>query len=908
MCTKNNHIRVPRLPCIFLLIFFTSISFLQAQVSNIEIKVKNKPKELFPGKHYTLVFEIKNTSKDSVKLDCNLNVPPEFKSILSRKKVLLKPNSKKNIMFTFGVSKYCSSGNFSTTLSVAKNKKNIFLEHFNFKVEKIYNIHVDVIKAPEYLRLEKDFYCEYLVSNYGNSAENIELVSKRAYKVTPSFVTLKPDSSIVVKVYQEVPETFYTKTTVLNNLKVKLISYDTIFSNRVPITVYPKSNKAPDLYKRFPISISTIFNSVKGLDTINAVKYKISGRGFIDKEDKHFLSFNYSGPNQNNIVRFGEYEKYSVFYKTPKLEASLGDVNFSLSDLTENSRYGLGGIFTYKFPKTTASLFYVKPRFTNQISDSYGGKLLYNLSSKTYLQFGVINRSLLEDNDEFKSQVYSLISSFTKENLKLKGEIAYETNYKSSGFAFSIESYFGYKKLFFGNSIHYSDKNYKGYLRNSKQLYSNFKYKFSKKFRITLGANYSSINPVKDTINYASSPILTKYLAYISYKINKQNKIKIGGYIRKKEDRFTPKKFNFGENLMSLSFQQKKTNKYNFNLYGKYGTSVNYLIENAPSRNVLFSSFQLSVNINKYFITGINSTYQQTNKLSDNNELIKYFYYGGFLQYNYRTHLSLNLFYKSDYDYDELSDAQSFLEARLNYNYKQRHLFSLSVSQSSLPISPLKKELYISANYSFVINVPLLKDKTVGAIKGTIVSEEKDNLEGVLVILDNKIAITDKNGNFSFYNLAPKSYSLAVKQSSLPKGKIILEDTPYLIDVTPNKDTFLTLHLGKTGGVIGQVKFKKTVKIQSEKFIKKLPRVIVKIQKGTTKFLTKIDEKGNFEFKELTPGTWTIELLVKNLIKDFKFDKVKTEVEISSNNNSIVTFNVSNKNRFIKKSKKKFKL
>ncbi len=463
------------------LLTLLSISKVEAQNSAVEISAKNIPVNLVPGKNYTIAFEISNTTGNPLNLSSEFVVSKQFYLTANLKKFEVSANDKKIVLFTFSVNNHCAASDYKASLKIANGNNNmpIASREITLSVSKLYNLTVEVLNAPEYLRLEKEYFCEYLVTNNGNSEEKITFESSNALKIVPDNTLLKPDSSMVVAVYQLVPENVRSKTMVLNNLKAYMVSNGLLFSNRVAITLYPNNTKKPDLYHRFPITVSTIFNSLKGLDTLNVFKFKVSGQGFLDKGNDHYLNFEYSGPSQSDIVRFGDYERYSLLYKNKKMEAIVGHVNFSLSNITETSRYGTGGILNYDFGKTTATVFYVKPRFTKQISDSYGGKILYNLSDKTYVEAGFINRTLFEDSEEFNSKIFNIASFYTHDKIKINGEIAYESNYKTNGFAFSLASYLNLRKLYFINSAQYSDKNYKGYLRSSKQFLSQTNYRIN---------------------------------------------------------------------------------------------------------------------------------------------------------------------------------------------------------------------------------------------------------------------------------------------------------------------------------------------------------------------------------------------------------------------------------------------
>lgn len=905
--TKNNQVRLTSLNLVMLLVLLVFSIQVTAQTNLIELRVTNQLELLEPGNSYTIVFEISNKSLQEYTLESQLIVPNEFNVFQAKKNMILKPNSKKNVMFTFGVSRQCEANSYPIILKIAQNDVLIIEKKIILDVAKLYSVSIDVLKFPDYLRLEKNYNCEYIVTNNGNSTEKIAFESTNSFKIAPLFATIKPDSSVVVKVYQNVPRLSH-KSIALNTLRARILSKDTLFSNQTTIDIFPNTNEKPDLYHRFPIAISSTYNSLKGADTINAIKYQLEGNGYVDLKNKHYVGFNYSGPSKKAFERFGEYEQYNILYRTNNFETNLGDVNFSFSNITETSRYGKGGILFYKLGKIATSLFYIEPRFTNQIKESYGGKLNYSVTDRTNLQFGLIKRLLNENQDEFNSTIYSASANYLGNKFKLNSEIALENNYKTYGFGYSLESSLALKKLQIESSWQHTDKKYLGYLRNSNQLNASIQYKILKMISVSIQAFQSSINPVKDTINYSSSPIINRYQANLNFYINKRNNLKIGGFINSSEDRFLPKKFDYEEKLVSLTYSNYLPNAHHFNWYTRYGTSVNNLSAGLKSKNVWYSSAQYSRYFTNYFEAGLTGDYQQTNKASAENELIASFYYGGFVRLNYKNIIDLNVFYKSDYDADELADPKSYLEGRLTFNYRPYHQFSIAASQASLPINPNRKELMISATYKLNLNVPLSKDKTVGSLHGIVSSNEAINLAGILFQLDDQVAITNHKGEFNFYQLIPKTYTLSIKQSSLPSGKSIIEKLPQQIEVIPNREMPLKFTLGNTGSLAGRINVEQLDDLQSIQFIKKLPKIVVKISNEHQEFLTKTNDSGNFEFKELVPGDWTVELFVNHLQNDFTFEVTRKIVTIESNKNNNIIFKASTKKREVIKSKKRFEL
>ena len=109
----------------FLFVLFFAINICLPQSPAITIKSKTKLKRIKPGKHYTVLFEVYNTSDSAIKLNFDYNLPSEFNPILASKTKTITASGKKNIIFSFSVGKYCKASNFIINFVANKKGKEI---------------------------------------------------------------------------------------------------------------------------------------------------------------------------------------------------------------------------------------------------------------------------------------------------------------------------------------------------------------------------------------------------------------------------------------------------------------------------------------------------------------------------------------------------------------------------------------------------------------------------------------------------------------------------------------------------------------------------------------------------------------------------------------------------------------
>lgn len=143
----------------------------------------------------------------------------------------------------------------------------------------------------------------------------------------------------------------------------------------VPLELVPRE-AGEDPWRRFPVELTTHFG---GNDQDRGVQFTLSGQGHLDDARRHGLQFFARAPDRTGRSALGGRDEYWLRYEQPSFAVSAGDRAFSLSELTNQSRYGRG-IGVEVTPPDWAwagGIFYVEDRFLPTSRQDYGGWLAW---------------------------------------------------------------------------------------------------------------------------------------------------------------------------------------------------------------------------------------------------------------------------------------------------------------------------------------------------------------------------------------------------------------------------------------------------------------------------------------------------------------------------------------------------
>lgn len=892
-----------------ILILAFGLCFCAYSQEKISITTSDFQRKVAMGGHFTLYFEVENAINNEKNLRDTLVLPSNW-SVLTHKKTVID-NTLTRYLYTVCISRNSTSKEYFMLFKLISGKAVMGFKRASVFVVEVSNIEIVNLTQHEYVQEGDLVLSKFLVQNSGNKVEKVRLQTSRGDIVgNKEFYSIEPDSSLNVYVQQRIPITEQNFWQTTADLKVHLKNKEAPIISFIQIPVYSSKIKKNDKYLRFPVEAGGgYFQYNFGNNVVSAYQYYANGNGFLDFDNKNHLSFSIRGPNQFDFPAVGSTDEYALSYRyKDKLTITAGDYLERLNNLMEFGRYGRGVKIDQKFDKTSVSIFYQKARFFPNQKDAFGGSIKYNFTNRSSISFNAISKNLTLPNHIFTSNIVGTSLEIRKDNFMIESEIAMGEAEKKISVGFYNKFYLRLGKFQLNNELVYADKNFYGFYNNSWLLINGLNYALSRKISVGINTNFSRTNPSLDANVYSFSPFAETYLSYISYQPNQQNLITLNFIKQEREDRQTPSKFHYKEDLGNLSYMLN-SNKFSLTTQSRYGFSQNFLSADSLSKNLSFSNLiQPSVRILPGIWIGAYFEHQHTRKYTSNNSLQNLIYYGGNVRINIKQNLSINLLYRNNYSPDQLFEKRTFLDASLNYDSKH-HQFSFSSGQVFLPNVPdsYQNTMFFSAKYILKLNLPIAKNKKLGTISGEILGMNNDiSKEGVMVQLGEKRFLTDASGKFYFKDLVPDQYFLKIVSNKV--GVISTTKFPMQVNVKADSTSKINVAFIKTGGVVGKVNFEYSSKVHQVVDTEKSPMVLVTLYNEHESFTTQMNSNNEFSFKEMKPDMWKIKVILPGNQPLFTVQNPEQTVEIESDKLKEVNFKIQPTERKIYFSNRNYNL
>jgi hypothetical protein len=436
--------------------------------------------EVTPGKTLTGSFLVTNTGSRTETFIDELRVPQGWKKIIPQAPVpfTLNAGEQRARIIAFSISPNAPAGTYRVIYAAHSTRDPGISGSRSLvvTVKPVHKIEIDVAEKPDFVVAGNPFTVRFRIMNRGNSASRIkmDIRGNMAYPVVPkqTELNLAAGQSELVTVTVTTDNRLKRKETYV--LTISAVTENVqgdaaVITKNAVIFILPGAPEPVDLYHRVPAKLSMI-GSLQDGEYPGQVE--LTGGGDIDEEGKKRVDFLFRAPDLQDKNIFGLRDEFRLNYYTDTFYILTGDQGYSLSPLTEKSRYGRGGEVNFRRPVTGAGVFYLETQGQSPQVTEGGGHLFYKPTGLLGLKANFLHKKTgLSAGTPESTHLYSIQTS-TAWDKKLALNLEYGVSDNSgitrtTGNSYSIDLRGELKKARYAIEKTYADPHFFGYFHDS---------------------------------------------------------------------------------------------------------------------------------------------------------------------------------------------------------------------------------------------------------------------------------------------------------------------------------------------------------------------------------------------------------------------------------------------------------
>jgi hypothetical protein len=806
----------------------------------------------------------------------------EWKQIINNSTILIEGKSSLNKVITIRIPENVRAGDIDIELEAYEKPGNNMFGRISIpvRVKPKYVLNIEKIKFPDFLLSGESAKAGYRLFNLSNTEIELTAFLLNGSKRESYFLKIPKDSSYVFNVPLVSTANLLTQMQHVVSLTALIngMPETSVYSSHV-INFIPSGSAKFDGYHRFPVSLSTVFATTNRSGPMYyGFMYDLKGTGFLDEKGKHMLDFQLRGPDRRGDPILGLNDVYKLNYRSRDTELVLGDYNYSLSALTEQSRLGRGIKYQHKFNKFTLGAFYHIPRYYPLIKSTYSVYTTFNLKPEYQFSTGVLFKT---DTANHTAQLITISG-----NMKLRSWLRTDFEIAAGNFKEHITKAFkgtanintSFVSSYF--NILYADPNFPGYVSNSLIVSTGATSYLGKKLSLSANYNVNISNVALDTL-YANAPYSKNSVINSTYRLSPTKSVGISYNSIGLEDRAERKMFHYQRNFVRINYQEN-FKRFDFSLNGEGGKLVNLLEADNNSSSFLSSNLTF-----RFAFNDVLSARGFVNYQGGKQQLVTgaaRFNAGGSLQMNYKkTYASVD--FQTDYELKDYYFDRNLLSAQIRREWNTKHEIDFSTNYHLTKNSLSRREFSLQLRYTYKMNVAVSKKKDIGSLTGKLTGKGVEKVDGVIFRINGNMTMTDKNGNFRFPMLAVGKYEMFMDESNFDLQILPGNPGPYLIDIKQDVETKFETFLTKAASISGQLVIKEDDKSGQKGYFsikEEIDRLIVEVTGGSEVFRVYTSSDGSFNFSDLRPGEWKLKIYKNGLPSGYHLEKEEFVFQLNS--------------------------
>ena len=858
-----------------ILFFLAWFSVLTAfpQGNDVVVKLTNdKKREVDAGVNINVVVNLTNKSNTDKVIELRLKTKGEgWKFISDYSNLNSDKNASVNRIIGIQIPSNLRAGDFVVEIEAFdKNKEqSVGILKLPIIVKPRYEFSVEKMRSESYVYAGDTLGTRFWIQNKSNL--DIEVKTTAIYRQETKAKTLliPKDSSVFVsysiKTTKDIDS--YTQQSMVMSvyIKDKPETEQNIYNN---FDLFPSSNVQFDRYKRLPVKVTGIgVSSNRFGNRIYSSMFEVVGNGYVNEIKKERIEFKLRGPDQSGNPLFGLNEEYFLKYLTPHLEVSLGDVNYSLSELTESSRNGRGGMAKINLNKFTIGGFYNHPRYYPSIKQVYSVFSNYAFNNDNVLSAGLLNKLDTMDNATQLICLSGINKPFNWLRTTYEFALGQHEHTLSNAYKGSVSVKFGRISSHF--SYLQAEPDFPGFVTNTRRLISGVNLSL-KRFGINFQYDTNDSNLALDTM-YANAPFSENFSLSGNLQLSPNHTLTLGGIANTVRDKAPIPLFNYKQYNGQLCLNDQ-FGIFTTNLAGDYGIMNNLLgVEGSQSSVFYNGSFHLSILFNDAISMSGYLNYQggkQKNVIGK-----EQFYYGGSVAAKIQDRFSIDFNYTSNYEFRYYTTDRSLISLQSVCKINNDNEFSLGLNYNLVRNTLNQKELNAQLRYSHTFGIPIAKRKDVGSLTGRIINNGVENVDKIRLNLNGITVLTDKNGNFRFPVVKVGSYMLGTLESSFGLNTITEEPGPFWVEIKPGIVSHFEFAVTKSARIEGRLVIQEDEHAAQKGYIpfkEEIDKLIIEASDGKETFRILSGRDGSFSFEDLRPGNWKVKIYPNGIPPSFQ--------------------------------------
>jgi len=891
-----------------LLIAIPMTGFAQGKGRGIELTLTSpKLVEVEPGRIVTASYLVSNRTTGDAdlveRLDPALSARG-WQSIISYERpIQLAAGTQSVQLVTFIVPRNCPAGKYEIGYSVLTHEPSeiVATETFSVVVKPVMKLDAVVEDKPNVVIAGDEYRVDMRLINNGNSA----VTMKTTAKSSPEFpvvmdqadVTLEAGGSRALSILVKTDPAIRSKTNQV--LEVDVLAGapgygSTSLARTVFVEILPPLLAVVDLRHSVPSHVSLI---AVGQNEETGAQIEYAGSGTLDENGTKKIDFQFRGPDVVDRSVYGTREVLRLDYADPTVSLFLGDRLYSISPLSELLTYARGGGLSLHPGGLEIGSSYSETRWGMPKETETGAYAGYRFGRAFKLRFNYLNKLQEQSSsaDGYRGDIYTVQTRINPGTLLDLG-LEYARSYNASdgnSMAFAHRATLDgsvRNRLWYTFENTYAAPGFLGYYRDA--IYSNGTVAFDVYRNLRTHFSYRrSDNNLDLDPRRSVAPRERSYLGGVTYTFPTGTNASLEYEALDRRDDLHPAQFDFSQGTVRLglghTFREIGVQSY------AEGAYVRNRLLDGPAR--LFENYSIYT----YYRPSPTQSYTLFTRFGHNSftgNPERTMNVGASLWLRLRGRLSMSLSYQKNNIDSERLPLQDYLFSSVEITLPRKHSVSLMARWFKFE-NVAKDDYAFFAAYTIPLDVPAMKKRSFGSLKGTIIDRDQANatpVPNVIVSVGDIATMSNKRGEFSFPVLAPGTHQLIVDQRSMGMNKIMTDGLPIPVQIAGGETTMRTVGIADACGISGRVVLRalrpgtgagsplngtqQELYVAGSESIKQGPvaegdlvdaggveQVIVELSNGTEHLYQRTDDKGGFSFKGLRPDVWHIKIDTRNL-------------------------------------------